>query len=64
LRHVNRQLAEIGVRCIQIGLPTAPHQIGAAAIGVPFSHFAAMQREAFRAIKNALRLTVLHKTVA
>jgi hypothetical protein len=64
LRHVNRQLAEIGVRCIQIGLPIAPRQIGGAANGAPFSHFAAMQREAFRAIKNARRLTVLHKTVA
>jgi hypothetical protein len=52
LRHVNRQLAEIGVRCIQIGLPIAPRQIGVAANGAPFSHFAAMQREAFRAIKT------------
>jgi hypothetical protein len=51
LRHVNRQLAEIGVRCIQIGLPIARRQIGVTANGAPFSHFAAMQREAFRAIK-------------
>jgi len=56
LRHVNRSLPEIGVRCIQIGSRASRRHM----IFATFARFAA----ALLRNKNAHRLTVLHKTVA